>query len=222
MAKLFVLLLCVCLQVHAQDTSYVRQTTAATLDATVDDQLLKASTDSDAQLLLPHKMMFTQRVFWGPNGLLRVFQVAPLTQEGRKKELKVRAIMLLSHKVTGYATLAGFVAQGILGLKMNNATGSEYDQLLNAQQTTRTITNIAYGTTALLSLTAPPKLLADQKARSGVRLHKYLSIIHLAGFIATNVLAGKANQHTELRPYQQVATFTTAAALAPALIALKF
>ncbi|MVM28580.1 hypothetical protein GO755_00955 [Spirosoma sp. HMF4905] len=223
MAKLLVLLLCVGLHVHAQDSSYVVQPFATAPATTIDNQRLTASIDSlSAQSLLPHKMLFTQRIFWGPNGLLRVINVAPLTLEGRKKEVKIRQFMLISHKVTGYATLAGFVAQGILELKLNKATGSEYNQLLNAQQTALTITNIAYGTTALLSLTAPPKLAADQKTRSGVKLHKYLSIIHLTGFIATNILASQVAQHSELRPYRQVAGFTTLAAFAPALIALKF
>ncbi|WP_460957318.1 hypothetical protein [Spirosoma litoris] len=218
MAKLFVILLiCVSLQVHAQDTSYVVQPFATATP--IDNQRLSTSPDS---LLLPHKMLLTQRVFWGPNGLLRVLHVSPFTLEGRQKEVKIRQFMLLSHKVTGYATLAGFVAQGILELKLAKTSGSEYNQLLNAQQTVTTITNIAYGTTALLSLTAPPKLIADQKARSGIKLHKYLSIIHLTGFIATNILASQVAQHSELRPYRQVAGFTTLAAFAPALIALKF
>ncbi|QDK79020.1 hypothetical protein EXU85_10535 [Spirosoma sp. KCTC 42546] len=218
MAKLFVLLLFLGLQVQAQDTSYVRQP-SATPTASSDNQLLASSADS---LLLPQKMLFTQRIFWGPNGLLRAMQLAPLTLEGRQKELKVRQFMLITHKVTGYATLAGFLVQGILDLKLNKATGSNYDQLLSAQQMALTITNIAYGTTALLSLSAPPKRMADQKARSGVKLHKYLSIIHLTGFLATNILASQVSQHSELRPYRQVAGFTTLAAFAPALIALKF
>lgn len=172
--------------------------------------------------LLPDRMLATQRIFWGPNGLLRVMNMAPLTPEGRQKEIKVRRFMLISHQATGYVTLAGFLLQGILATKLTHASGAEYEQLYQWQRTTATITTIAYGTTALLSLTAPPKLVADRKRTGGIRLHQYLSIIHLTGFIATNVLASKAAQHSELRSYQPVAAFTTLAAFAPALLAVKF
>ena len=221
MAKLLILLLFLSLQVKAQDTTYVQAITA--VNSTSATEWLAGPIDSSyIQPLLPHKMLFTQRVFWGPNGLLRVMNVAPLTAEGREKEQKVRRFMLIAHQVTGYVTAVGFVVQGILEAKLNNATGTDYNRLYSAQQTAATITNIAYGTTALLSLTAPPKLLTDQKGVSRVRLHKYLAIIHLTGFVATNILARKVAQNAELRPYHQAASVTTLAAFAPALIALKF
>lgn len=224
MQKLFILLLFVGLQVQAQDTTRVETYFDTTIESTSDNQIVTGLMESSvAEPLLPHKMLFTQRIFWGPNGLLRALNVAPLTAEGRQKELKVRSFMLISHQVTGYVTLAGFLMQGILEAKLNHATGTTYDQLYKAQQTTLAITNIAYGTTALLSLTAPPKQLSDRKAAGGgLKLHKYLAIIHLTGFVATNILAGKIARHSELRPYRQAAAFTTFAAFAPALIALKF
>ena len=222
MAKLLILLLCIGLQVQAQDTTLIPLPSAIAIDTAFADQRLAVLDAPYIQPLLPHKMLFTQRIFWGPNGLLRVMNVAPLTAEGRENEIKVRQFMLIAHQVTGYVTLAGFVLQGILEAKLNKATGADYNRLYNAQQTTLTITNIAYGTTALLSLTAPPKLLADRKKSNGIKLHKYLSIIHLTGFVATNILARKATQNSEFRPYHQAAAFTTFAAFAPALIALKF
>jgi len=224
-AKLFILLLCLGLQGQAQNTTPVLTSAGAAVDTTSADQLVTGQTDSSyvrSLPLLPHKMLVTQRVFWGPKGLLRIMNVAQLTAEGRQKELKVRAFMLIAHQVTGYATLAGFVAQGILEAKLANATGAEYNRLYKAQQTMATITNIAYGTTALLSLTAPPKLVADRKGSSRVKLHKYLAIIHLTGFVATNILASKAAQNAEFKPYHRVAGLATVAAFAPALIALKF
>ncbi|MFD2937165.1 hypothetical protein [Spirosoma flavum] len=224
MSKLLILLLCLGLQVQAQDSTWVLQPATTIVDTAFVNLMPTSPIDESLyiQSLLPHKMLFTQRVFWGPNGLLRVLNIAPLTPEGREKERKVRLFMMIAHQVTGFATLAGFVVQGILDAKLNNATGGNYSQLYKARQTAMTITNIAYGTTALLSLTAPPKLSSDQKRVSGVQLHKYLSIIHLTGFIATNILASRAAQRADLRPYQQVAAFTTFAAFAPALIALKF
>lgn len=224
MQKLFILFLFVGLQVQAQDTTSIQSYVDIPVEPTSNDQMATGLVDSPVvEPLLSHKMLFTQRVFWGPNGLLRAMNVAPLTAEGREKELKVRRFMLISHQVTGYVTLAGFLMQGILEARLNKATGATYDQLYKAQQTTLAITNIAYGTTALLSLTAPPKQFSDRKASGGgLKLHKYLAIIHLTGFVATNILAGKVTQHSELRPYRQAATFTTLAAFAPALIALKF
>lgn len=223
MPKLFLILLFLGVQAHAQHILRVSELSAASPDTTFVDPMTAGSGNSSyVQPLLPHKMMATQRVFWGPKGLLRIMNIAPLTREGWEKELDVRRFMLIAHQVTGYATLAGFVVQGILEAKANNATGATYDQLLNAQQTTATITNIAYGTTALLSLTAPPKLVADRKTASRIRLHKYLSIIHLTGMVATNILASKAAQNAEFKSYHRVAGLTTFAAFAPALIALKF
>ncbi|WP_148562499.1 hypothetical protein [Spirosoma radiotolerans] len=212
---LFIFLLCSASLSQAQDSSYVAQPSTS--------QVAITGNTLSEQPLLPEKMLFTQRVFWGPNGLLRVIHAAPLTSEGRQKEQKVRGFMLVAHQVTGYATLAGFVMQGILGAKLSHATGVEYNRLLSLQQTTLTMTNIAYGTTALLSLTAPPKIRTDRKATSGgLKLHGYLSLIHLTGFVATNILAQKATHDSAFRPYQPVAAFTTLAAFAPALIALKF
>lgn len=75
--------------------------------------------------------------------------------------------------------------QGILEAKLNHASWPKYTRLYQMQQTIAMITNIAYGTTALLSLTDPLKLLADRKKVSDVRLHKYLANIHLTGFVAT-------------------------------------
>lgn len=219
MPKLFMFLLFISLQSQAQA---ILMNTDRTDSLPVKPVPTNFEYALDEVSLLPDRMLFTQRIFWGSNGVLRTMNIAPLTQEGRQKEIKLRQFMLVSHQATGYVTLAGFLMQGILATKLTHASGADYDQLYQLQQTTRTITNIAYGTTALLSLTAPPKLVADRKKTGGIRLHQYLSIIHLTGFIATNMLAGKAAQHADLRPYQQVAAFTTFAAFAPALLALKF
>ncbi|WP_020603563.1 hypothetical protein [Spirosoma spitsbergense] len=225
MKKLLVLLLCFGLRIHAQDTTKVtgQTTTPITVATTSADQMLAAMTDSStAQPLLPHKMLFTQRVFWGPKGLLRVMNLAPLTPEGREKELKVRRSMLVAHQVMGFVTLAGFVVQGILGAKLYNAQGDQYRRLYDAHQTSAAFINVAYGTTALLSLTAPPKLLADRKGLSGIKLHKYLAIVHLTGMIATNILAGMIRQQPELKPYHRAVAYTTFGAFAASIIAIKF
>jgi len=221
---LFIFLVCLALPGQAQDTTLTATSPAIAVDTTLADQMLADLTaDSTmAQPLLPHKMLFTQRVFWGPNGLLRVMHVAPLTADGREKELKIRRSMLVAHQVTGFVTLAGFVVQGVLGTKLYNAKGDGYNRLYNAHQTTAAFINVAYGATALLSLTAPPKLLADRKGLSGVKLHKYLAIVHLTGMVATNILAGMIEQNFGLKPYHRAAAYTTFGAFAASLISIKF
>ena len=68
--------------------------------------------------LLPEKMIFTQKILWGENGILRKVGVSNLTLENREKELIVREKMLKAHQILGYVTFAGMIAQGILGGKL--------------------------------------------------------------------------------------------------------
>ena len=44
--------------------------------------------------LLPERMIFTQRIFWGEKGLLRKTGIAPLNLKNREKELKLRRSFL--------------------------------------------------------------------------------------------------------------------------------
>lgn len=211
------------MRVMAQDTVQVAKPAAPSVDTTAADKLLSNLIDTAAaQPLLPHKMLFTQRIFWGPKGLLRTMNIAPLTPEGREKELKIRRSMLVAHQVMGFVTLAGFVAQGILGAKLYNATGDSYRRLHEAHETVGALVNVTYGATALLSLTAPPKMIADRRGFSGLKLHKYLAVVHLAGMIATNVLAGMIRSDASLKPYHRAVAYTTFGAFATSIIAIKF
>jgi hypothetical protein len=230
LALLFCLTACT---LHAQDSTRTKPTLAPTVitdsSSTGGADLLAGLTDSTAaEPLLPHKMIFTQRVFWGPKGLLRVMNVAPLTPEGRTHELKVRRTMLVTHQVMGFVTLAGFLAQGILGANLYNATGDRYQQLKDAHEKVAVGINIAYATTALLSLTAPPKLVSDRRGLSGIKLHRYLAVLHIAGMVATNILASQINEQRTGESYQQVkswhraAAYTTFGAFALSIIAIKF
>lgn len=211
---------------HAQDSTAVRRdTTIAPVTVGVDDatDLLASLTDSvEAQPLLPHKMLFTQRAFWGPKGLLRTMKIAPLTPEGRIHELKVRRTMLVAHQIGGFITLAGFVAQGFLGAKLYNAQGQEYVDTKRWHQRSATLINVAYGTTLALSLTTPPPVIGAKKGFTSIKLHKYLAIVHLTGMVATNVLAGLINEHYNLKPYHRAVAYTTFGAYAASIIALTF
>ena len=48
--------------------------------------------------LLPEKMIFTQKILWGENGLFRKTGISNLTVENREKELIIREKMLKSKK----------------------------------------------------------------------------------------------------------------------------
>ena len=73
--------------------------------------------------LLPERIIFTQKIFWGENGILRKTGIAPLNLENREKELKLRRSMLKTHQILGYFTLGAMVAQGFIGGELYNATG---------------------------------------------------------------------------------------------------
>ncbi|MRS64803.1 hypothetical protein GJJ30_26125 [Larkinella terrae] len=194
-----------------------------TTSATSADSLLNELVDSkETPALLPPHMIFTQRFFWGPRGVLRNLKVAPLTPEGRAHELKIRRTMLVSHQVMGFVTLAGFIAQGIVGAKLYDAKGESFGKLLNTHSTLATCVNITYTTTALLSLAAPPKMVLERSGFSSIKLHKYLAVLHIAGMITTNVLSGMIDSHPELKPYHRAAAYTTFGAFAASIIAIKF
>jgi len=220
--KKFWLLCCLFLSLgfacRAQTTSSDSLSTGA--DSLLTDLLADSSVTR--QELLPRKMLFTQRAFWGPQGLLRVTNIAPLTAEGRERELKVRRTMLATHQVLGFVTLAGFVAQGIVGSRLYNAKGLDYVRLVETHRTLATGINISYTTTAVLSLVTPPKLLAERKGLSSIKLHKYLAMVHIAGMITTNVLSQRQKSNPDLKPYHRAAAFTTFGAYALSIIALKF
>ncbi len=210
----------------AQDTTrratVVADTTIAQ-PAESADALLSGLTDSlTTAPLLPDHMLFTQRAVWGKKGLVRLFGGNELTLERREKELRIRRSMLKLHTVMGLVTLAGFVAQGIVGSQLYNAQGENYVRLRDLHEGMATAINIAYGTTALLSLTAPPPAVGQRRGISTIKLHKYLAIVHLAGMIATNVLASKIREDFTLKPYHRAAAYTTFGAFATAIIVLKF
>ena len=197
-------------------------TDASASGAEADDLLAGLSDSTETQPLLPSKMLFTQRAFWGPKGLLRVLNVAPLTAESRSKELNVRRTMLVTHQIGGFVTLAGFVAQGLLGAKLYHAQGEDYVNTKRWHQRTATFINVSYGTTLALSLLTPPPIIGSRRGLSTIKLHKYLAVMHLAGMVATNVLAGMIQENYQLKPYHRAAAYTTFVTYAASVIALKF
>jgi len=224
---LFVWLVCLAVfSAQAQDSTTVRVVASAdtvpAVDQSAADLLAGLSDSTTAEPLLPRKMIFTQRAFWGPKGLLRTVNLAPLTPEGRAKELKIRRTMLVAHQIGGFVTLAGFVAQGILGGKLYSAKGQEYVDLKRWHERTAGIINVSYGTTLALSLTTPPPIVGARRGFTTIKLHKYLAVLHLTGMIATNVLAHMIDHHPDLKPVHRAAAYTTFGAYAVSIAALTF
>lgn len=232
----YLLIFCCCLfmltiNAYGQDSTAVRRDTSKAKPTSADDLLAGLTDSTETQALLPSKMIFTQRAFWGPKGLMRLTNIAPLSAERREKELKVRRTMLVSHQVMGFVTLAGMVTQGIVGSQLYKAQGSDYTRIKNLHTGVATFINISYTTTALLSLTAPPKMVSERKGYSSIKLHKYLAIVHIAGMITTNVLSRRMDHLRDQQEFTKVsgakalhraAAFTTFGAFAASIIAIKF
>ena len=74
------------------------------------ESLFEKQEIEESEKLLPERMVFTQSILWGKNGLFRKTGISDLNKEQRVKELKVRKVMLKSHQIIGYLTLAGTVS----------------------------------------------------------------------------------------------------------------
>lgn len=165
------------------------------------------------QQVLPQKMIFTQSVLWGKNGLFRKIGISKLSIAQRQKELKVRNVMLKTHQIIGYLTLAGMVAQGIMGGRLYNGDHELYD----AHKTMGEWVTASYFTGAGLSLFAPPPLVRKKtKGFNSIKAHKWLAYIHFSGMIATNAWS------KEDRDWHKYAAYTTFASYATAVLVFKF
>ncbi len=161
--------------------------------------------------LLPERMIFTQRIFWGEKGLLRKTGITPLTLENREKELQLRRKMLKAHQIIGYTTLAAMLAQGFLGGKLYNATGDKYNSLYKTHKNMSKVVNVGYFTGAALSLFSPPPLINKKtKGFSSIKAHRFLSNIHFSAMIITNVVADSNKKSHKAAAYTAFASYATA------------
>ncbi len=181
------------------------------------DLLLQLGSEEPIELI-PKRMIFTQRMLWGEKGLMRTLKVAPLTDHGRETELKIRRGMLVTHQVLGFATLAGMVAQGIVGAKLYSG---DY-KIKELHEGLGTAVNITYFTTAGLSLFTPPPLISRQvKGLNGIKMHKTLAVVHLSAMIATNLLSNSAGD-PKIKPLHRAAAFTAFGSFFGAMLVMKF
>ena len=180
------------------------------------DELLEGLFDDEqivTETLLPEKMIFTQSLLWGKKGLFRKTGISKLTIEQRERELRVRNIMLKSHQIIGYLTLAGMIAQGIMGGRLYNGESQLYD----THKKLGKIVTIAYFTGAGMSLFTPPPLVSKKVKRfNSIKAHKLLAYIHFSGMIATNAWS---DSDKDLHKY---AAYTTFASYAMAVLVFKF
>lgn len=188
-------------------------------DITLDDLMGDMTADETPTSLLPERMLFTQKIFWGEKGLYRGIGLAPkvLTIETREKELKARRTIFKFHQALGLLAAGGMIAQSILGPKLYNGN---FD-IRNTHKKVATGTNILYGTTALLAFTAPPPMV-NRKKFDNIKLHKILSAVHLSGMITTNVLAHQAGQGKVDKKWHRAAAITTFTAYTAAIASIKF
>jgi len=167
----------------------------------------------EAPALLPERMMVTQKLLWGENGILRKSGISPLNMEQRQKELKLRRTMLTAHQILGYTTLAAMIAQGIIGGKLYNGDYELYD----LHKDMATVVNVGYFTTAGLSLFAPPPLINKKvKGFSSIKAHKTLATIHFSAMVATNIYKDKD------RDIHKAAAYTAFGSYAMAVLVFKF
>ncbi|CAH0995819.1 hypothetical protein EMA8858_01946 [Emticicia aquatica] len=176
---------------------------------------------SETTRLLPKRMLLSQRIFWGEKGLYRAVGIAPkLTLANREKELKIRRNMFKIHQAVGFLTAAGMITQGILGSRLYNPD-TYSDKLKKIHGATATGVNVGYITTALMAFTAPPPLI-NRKGISNIKVHKYLSYIHLSAMISTNILGPKIKEDYKLKPYHRASAYTAVGAYLGSMIVLKF
>ncbi len=127
--------------------------------------------------------------------------------------------MLVAHQVLGFVTLGGMAAQGVVGARLYN---NYSDNLKDAHENLAIAVNTTYSAGAFMSLFTPPPLINRDKKLSAIRIHKWLSLIHMSGMIATNVLADRIEDNPKLKPVHRAAAVTTFASFAAAVIVVKF
>lgn len=192
-----------------------------TAHAQTDSLLQSILTDEkiDTQLIAPSKMLFTQQLVWGNNGLLknRYGGIEDLV-ERRKIDLRIRRKMLQLHQIGGFVTLGGMLAQGIIGSQLYNGSY----KLKETHEKLGMAVNLSYGFTAINGLFTPPSTFKRDKKLTSIRLHKWLAVAHLSGMLATNILASQIDNNYALKPYHRAAAYTSFFSLAAAMVVIKF
>lgn len=184
------------------------------------------------QSLLPEGMGLIRRSMWGEKGVMRKFNYFELTSEKRERELIVRRRMLQTHQVLGFVALGGMIGSCITGqIMISTKQGDTQETVKPIHKAAITTTMIAYGTTALLQLLAPPPvIIRKNQGWSNIKAHRTLAYLHFSGMVLTP-LAGRMmygdlslqnDNSGKLRNFHQVSGYITTALFAGAVIVMKF
>ena len=182
-------------------------------------QTLLVNEKIDSQLIAPSKMLFTQQLVWGTNGIFKNrYGSIEDPIERRKIDLRIRRKMLQIHQIGGFVTLGGMVAQGIVGSQLYNGSY----KLKQTHEALGAAVNLSYGLTAINALFTPPSTFKRDKKLTSIRLHKWLAIAHMSGMLATNILASQIQNNPSLKLYHRAAAYTSFVSLAAAMVVIKF
>jgi hypothetical protein len=203
----------------------------AIVDTTIEENSPEGDTlvKEETPKLLPDKISFGEKLFWGESGVFRGIGIAsPLTPEVRKHELTVRRAMLTMHQIGGFLALAAMIGTAWTGQRTlddprNRTLRSDHQKMILA-------TVITYSLTASLSILSPPPLIRrDQGGTTAI--HKTLAWFHVAGMILTPILGSMVSQkgvkgslgiNIDKAHFHQYAGYITTAIFAASMIVITF
>ncbi len=198
--KLILIFLVLSTSIAVAQTDSISEVISSPSAETVMQDSIANSTNT--QQFIPQKMMLTQRLLWGKNGLLRNTTANP--EDEMYREMKIRNKMITAHKFLGYATLAGLASECITGILLDNGKN-----VRGLHSGLAGITNVAYFSTAALALFSPPRKRGLEKGWNKTKVHRILSFVHLTGMIATNILGGLSEHNHSMVKYHRIAAITT-------------
>jgi len=205
-------------------TSVIPDTTTNEMNFSGEDTLMV----EEKPKLLPDKISFGEKLFWGEKGVFRSIGIAsPLSPEARKYELSVRRTMLTAHQIGGFLALASMIGtawtgQRTIDLPQNRNLRTAHQKMIAATITT-------YSITGLLSILSPPPMIRRDEG-STTTTHKLLAWVHVAGMILTPILGSMVSEKSKGGPginidkahFHQYAGYLTTAVFAASMIVITF
>jgi hypothetical protein len=171
----------------------------------------------DSIKLLPEKYLFTQRILWGERGLMRYFNTFKLSPTSRDLEMNIRSVMITTHQYLAFASLVGMLGTGIAGQYLYQGNR----EIKDLHEGLATFTNVTYFTSLGTILFAPPPMKNRAKGFTKFRIHRTLSMVHVASMIAVNVLSSLIREYPELKPYHRAAGIAAFSSLFVATVTIK-
>ncbi|MAG20556.1 MAG: hypothetical protein CMF77_00080 [Candidatus Marinimicrobia bacterium] len=173
---------------------------------------------------LPENMPLVTRLLWGEQGLIRTLGLAP---KDRIAELKLRTFMLQTHQKFALGTVALLSGQAYTGMLMAKGKTDGYEKTQEIHSSLADATFAAYIVTGSLSYLVPPAVSYKQKV-DPIRLHRWLSYLHMAGMAALPVLGEMVEEPYEynisyddaLRLHRSVGLVTLGAVILSAVLTL--